>query len=207
MINKMTQKLKELHSNLGLPEAVLTSVAGAAIIGLADDADDTAITARANEKSIADMLKSFQSHADKIRTEAQKAAKQQTTKGDEPPTPPAIPEALQKLLDEQAKTNQLLTERLAAIEKTNQTKTFDDMVNRIAKELNLSDAVLDQFRAGLSSDMDEKAVKDKLGALKKVLAESGARFEEKMTDQEESAKLKAAQEEAVKWAKEHEVKD
>ena len=69
----MTQKLKELYSNLGLPESILNSVAGAAVIGLGEDADDAAITARANEKGIADMLKAYQSHADKVRTDAKKA--------------------------------------------------------------------------------------------------------------------------------------
>ena len=72
MINKMTKKLKELHSNLGCPETILTSVAKVAITGLADDADDAAITARANDESIVDMLKAFQSHVDTVRTAAKK---------------------------------------------------------------------------------------------------------------------------------------
>lgn len=206
MIQKMTKKLKELHSNLGCPETILTSVANVAIIGLADDADDAAITARANDKSIVDMLKAFQSHVDTVRTAAKKAKPGKTTvdePDDEHDDDDKTPKYVKDILDVIKKQG----ERIEAMENARKTENFDSMVARVAKDLGIDDALLDLVKPGLSSDMSETAIKDKLGAAKKTLSERGATFKEQLRTQTSAAELEAQREEALKWAKEHEVKD
>ena len=205
MINKMTQKLKELHSNLGCPETILTSVANVAIIGLADDADDAAITARANDKSIVDMLKAFQSHVDTVRTAAKKAKPGKTTvdePDDEPDDDDKTPKYVKDILDVIKKQG----ERIDAMENARKTENFDSMVARVAKDLGIDDAVLDLVKPGLSSDMSETAVKDKLGAAKKTLSERGATFTEQLKTQASEAEIEAKRKDALEWVKEHEVK-
>ena len=209
MIQKMTKKLKELYSNYGLPENVLTSVAAVAINGLDDACTDDQLTERAKDSSVVDFLKSLQSHSDKIRTDALKAAKGKT-KDVEDPDPDKnkgeIPDYIQRLLDQQEKDRKELADRLAAIESANKTKDFDSMVSRLANEMGIDSVVLDLVKPGLSSDMDESAIKDKLGAAKKALSERGAKFKEQLTQQTSEAELQAQREDARKWVKEHEVK-
>lgn len=210
MIQKMTKKLKELYSNYGLPENVLTSVAAVAINGLDDACTDDQLTERAKDSSVVDFLKSLQSHSDKIRTDALKAAKGKT-KDVEDPEPGGdggkIPDYIQRILDQQEKDKKELADRLAAIESSNKLKDFDSLVSRLANEMGIDSVVLDLVKPGLSSDMDESAIKDKLGAAKKALSERGATFREQLTQQTSEAELQAQREEALKWAKEHEVKD
>ena len=206
MINKMTKKLKELHSNLGCPETILTSVANVAIIGLADDADDAAITARANDKSIVDMLKAFQSHVDTVRTAAKKAKPGKTTVDEpdyEPDDDDKTPKYVKDILDVIKKQG----ERIDAMENAKKTENFDSMVARVAKDLGIDDAVLDLVKPGLSSDMSETAIKDKLGSVVKTLSERGAMFKESLTPQASEANEEAQREAAKKWVKEHEVKN
>lgn len=211
MIQKMTKKLKELYSNYGLPENILTSVAAVAINGLDDACTDDQLTERAKDSSVVDFLKSLQSHSDKIRTDALKAAKGGKTKDGEEPEPGGdggkIPDYIQRLLDQQEKDKKELADRLAAIESSNKLKDFDSLVSRLANEMGIDSVVLDLVKPGLSSDMDESAIKDKLGAAKKALSERGATFREQLTQQTSEAELQAQREEALKWAKEHEVKD
>lgn len=206
MINKMTKKLKELHSNLGCPETILTSVANVAIIGLADDADDAAITARANDKSIVDMLKAFQSHVDAVRTAAKKAKPGKTTvdePDDELDDDDKTPKYVKDILDVIKKQG----ERIEAMENAKKTENFDSMVARVAKDLGIDDAVLDLVKPGLSSDMSDTAIKDKLGSVVKTLSERGAMFKESLTPQASEANEEAQREAAKKWVKEHEVKN
>lgn len=210
MIQKMTRKLKELYSNYGLPENVLTSVAAVAINGLDDACTEEQLTERAKDSSVVDFLKSLQSHSDKIRTDALKAAKGKTKDVEDPETGGdggKIPDYIQKLLDQQEKDRKELADRLAAIESSNKLKDFDSLVSRLANEMGIDSVVLDLVKPGLSSDMDESAIKDKLGAAKKALSERGATFREQLTQQTSEAELQAQREEALKWAKEHEVKD
>ena len=206
----MTKKLKELYSNYGLPENVLTSVAAVAINGLDDACTEEQLTERAKDSSVVDFLKSLQSHSDKIRTDALKAAKGKT-KDVEDPDPDndegKIPDYIQKILDQQEKDQKELADRLAAIESANKTKDFDSMVSRLANEIGIDSVVLDLVKPGLSSDMDESAIKDKLGAAKKALSERGAKFKEQLTQQTSEAELQAQREDARKWVKEHEVKN
>ena len=206
MLVKMTQKLKELYSNLGLPESILNSVAGAAVIGLGEDADDAAITARASEKGIADMLKAYQSHADSVRTNAKKANKGKNN-AEDGESNDETPSWFKTYMDSQSEVQQKLLDRIAVLESSKAAEAFDVMVSRVGKELNLEGPMLDLCKQGLSSDMDESAIKDKLGAAKKALSERGATFREQLTQQTSEAELQAQREEALKWAKEHEVKD
>lgn len=210
MIQKMTKKLKELYSNYGLPENVLTSVAAVAINGLDDACTEEQLTERAKDSSVVDFLKSLQSHSDKIRTDALKAAKGKTKDVEDPETGGdggKIPDYIQRILDQQEKDKKELADRLAAIESSNKLKDFDSLVSRLANEMGIDSVVLDLVKPGLSSDMDESAIKDKLGAAKKALSERGATFREQLTQQTSEAELQAQREEALKWAKEHEVKD
>lgn len=206
MLVKMTQKLKELYSNLGLPESILNSVAGAAVIGLGDDADDAAITARANEKGIADMLKAYQSHADRVRTNAEKANKGKNN-AENGESNDETPSWFKTYMDGQSDVQQKLLDRIAALESAQATEAFDAMVTRVGKELNLTDPMLDLCRTGLSSDMDEKTIKDKLGAAKKVLVDNGVKFEDKLSSADESSRRQAEIEAARAWAKEHAAKN
>ena len=206
MLVKMTQKLKELYSNLGLPESILNSVAGAAVIGLGDDADDAAITARANEKGIADMLKAYQSHADRVRTNAEKANKGKNN-AENGESNDETPSWFKTYMDGQSDVQQKLLDRIAALESAQATEAFDAVVTRVGKELNLTDPMLDLCRTGLSSDMDEKTIKDKLGAAKKVLVDNGVKFEDKLSSADESSRRQAEIEAARAWAKEHAAKN
>jgi hypothetical protein len=206
MLVKMTQKLKELYSNLGLPETILNSVAGAAVIGLGEDADDAAITARANEKGIADMLKAYQSHADSVRTNAKKAIKGKNN-ADDGESNDETPSWFKTYMNSQSEAQQKLLDRIAVLESAKATEAFDVMVSRVGKELNLSGSMLDLCKTGLSSDMDEKTIKDKLGAAKKVLADNGVHFEEKLSSTDESSRRQAEIEAARAWAKEQVAKN
>jgi hypothetical protein len=206
MLVKMTQKLKELYSNLGLPESILNSVAGAAVIGLGEDADDAAITARANEKGIADMLKAYQSHADSVRTNAKKANKGKNN-AEDGESNDETPSWFKTYMDGQSEIQQKLLDRIAVLESAKATEAFDAIVARVGKELNLSGSMLDLCRTGLSSDMDEKTIKDKLGAAKKVLADNGVHFEEKLSSTDESSRRQADIEAARAWAKEQVAKN
>lgn len=206
MLVKMTQKLKELYSNLGLPESILNSVAGAAVIGLGEDADDAAITARANEKGIADMLKAYQSHADSVRTNAKKANKGKNN-AEDGESNDETPSWFKTYMDSQSEVQQKLLDRIAVLESSKAAEAFDVMVSRVGKELNLEGPMLDLCKQGLSSDMDEKTVKDKLGAAKKVLTDSGVHFEERLSSTDESSRRQADIEAARAWAKEQVAKN
>ena len=202
MLVRMTQELKKLHSDLGLPETVLNSVAGFAIVGMSDESDDAAITARASEQSIREMLKSFQSHTDKIRTEAKKVAKE--NKNEE--VHEDVPSWFKSYEERQEKTQNELLAKIKTLEGEASEKNFSSMVSRIGKELGLEGAVLDLCSNGLSSDMDETAVRNKLGAAKKTLVDSGVKFEERLPTQSAAAQNAAELEAARAWAKENVVK-
>ena len=206
MLVKMTQKLKELYSNLGLPESILNSVAGAAVIGLGEDADDAAITARASEKGIADMLKAYQSHADSVRTNAKKANKGKNN-AEDGESNDETPSWFKTYMDSQSEVQQKLLDRIAVLESSKAAEAFDVMVSRVGKELNLEGPMLDLCKQGLSSDMDEKTVKDKLGAAKKVLTDSGVHFEERLSSTDENSRRQADIEAARAWAKEQVAKN
>lgn len=202
MIQKMTKKLKELYSNYGLPENVLTSVAAVAVNGLDDSCTDEELLERAKAPSVVDFLKSLQSHSDKIRTDALKAAKGKT-KDDPTNGEDDVPDYVKSILEQ----NEKMAKRIEDLENARTAKDFDSLVSKVAKDLGIDAAVLDLVKPGLSSDMDENAIKDKLGAAKKTLSERGATFKEQLKPQTSAAELEAQREEALKWAKEHEVKD
>ena len=211
MKTKMFDALKKRYSNLGLSDDQFNLVVPMAILGLADDADDAAIAARASESYISDMLKNMQSQGDKIRTlEGQVKKDPKDNKGGEPTQPTGNDKLDQvlSLLNQQKEANEALTKRLEALEGAGKQKDFDSTVARIGKELGLKGDLLDLCKAKLSSDMDETAIRDSLGATKKMLIESGVKVEEgqQQRSSTEKAKEEAERKEAADWVKEHEIK-
>jgi hypothetical protein len=208
MKEKMAKELKKAYSNLGLPEDVLKSVAGMVIVGLAEDADDAAIAARAKESYVEEMLKSFQSHADKIRTEAKKATQEDKNKGGEH-NDDGVPQYIKDMLQAQKETNELLTKEIQSLKAANSKRSFDESVESIGKELGLTGELLGLCKAGLSTDSDEKAIRDHLGKAKKTLIDSGAKISDEASklehkdETDEEAERKAAEE----WVKQHAKKE
>ena len=211
MKTKMFDALKKRYSNLGLSDDQFNLVVPMAILGLPDDADAAAIDARASESYISDMLKNMQSQGDKIRTlEGQVKKDPKDNKGGEPTQPTGNDKLDQvlSLLNQQKEANEALTKRLEALEGAGKQKDFDSTVARIGKELGLKGDLLDLCKAKLSSDMDETAIRDSLGATKKMLIESGVKVEEgqQQRSSTEKAKEEAERKEAADWVKEHEIK-
>lgn len=207
MVKKMIEALKKRYSNLGLSEEMIAKVAPMAILGLAADADEAAIDARASESYISDMLKTMQSQSDKVRTlEGKVKTLEDKNKGDEP-TDPALKQVLD-LLKEQKAANAAMQTRLDALEGKGKQNDFDALVAKVGNELGLDGDLLDLCKARLSSDMDEKAVRDSLGAAKKTLIDKGIKVEEGQQQQTktEKAKEEADRKEAADWVKKHEIK-
>lgn len=206
MVNKMFEALKKRNSNLGLSDEVLKQVASVAVIGLADDADETAIEARASESRISDMLKTLQSQFDKVRTDAVKGAKKDNKGVDEPRD--GSDEKLDEILaalKNQRDANKQLQERLDALEGGRKEEKFNSLVEGVMKELKIPASLSDLCKKGLSADMDEKAVRDALGATKKVLADSGVKMEEGISITSKGAQTEAEKQEADAWVQEHKV--
>lgn len=204
---KVTNRLKEQYSNLGFPQDVLTSVAGMAVVGLSDDASDDVIAERVS--GLSDMLKSFQRNADKRVSDAKKAADEIAKGGkgdnandetnDNKADEPAWFKAYRERQEQEKSELQQKIDRLVG--ESNQ-KSFDDKVTAAAKKIGLRGDLLVLAKAGLSPDMDDVAIADKLGAVKKTLMESGAKIgsderSETMTKTEEDA----ARAEAAAWVK------
>lgn len=199
---KMANKLKELYSNLGFSQDVLATVSASAIVGLADDADDAAIEARA--KGFEAMLKAFQSNTEKRVTEAVAKAGKDNKGGQEQKTQTVEgePEWFKAYRESQEAERKALQDKINALEGTNRTKSFDELVAKHAKELGLSGSLLELAKAGLSADMDENAVKNALGQAKKTLMEAGA----KIGSEERTAQMSKTEEEkmradAAAWVK------
>lgn len=209
MKEKMAKFLKELYSNLGLPQSVLDSVAAMAVIGLSDDSTDEAIKSRAEEESVKSMLKSFQAHADKRATDARKEVEEKNKgeKKEEPkkeePKNEDKPAWLQELLDAQKAQTDALTKRLESLENANTAKSFAEKVASIGKEFKLEGAVLDLCKQGLSADADEGAIRDHLGKAAKTLSDLGAAIGGKGTEEHSSteAQEKQWQQDELAWAK------
>lgn len=186
MLKRMTQRLKESYSHLGLPESVLNSVAKVAIIGLSEDVSDEDFDARVKDSSIEEMLKGFQSHADRVRgSKKVKEVKNKEVEVEEPVEDDA-PSWFKSYVEKSETDRKSLLDKIAALEGAETVKKFDGMVSSIAKELGLNDSVLDLVRPGLSSDMDETAVRNKLGAAKKTLIDSGVKFDERVNPNDPS---------------------
>lgn len=207
----MIEALKKRYSNLGLSEELLSKVAPMVVLGLSDDADEAAIDARASESYVSDMLKTMQSQSDKVRTlegkvkdlEGKNKGEGTHNHADEDKFDQVL-----KLLNEQKEANTAMQSRLDALEGKGKQKDFDALVASVGKELGLDGDLLDLCKARLSSDMDEKAVRDSLGAAKKTLIEKGIKVEEgqQQRTSTEKAKEEADRKEAADWVKEHEIK-
>lgn len=195
----MTQRLKESYSHLGLPESVLNSVAKVAIIGLAEDVSDEDFDARVKDSSIEEMLKGFQSHADRVRGGKKvKEVKNKDVEVDDPEDD--APAWFKSYVDKSEADRKSLLDKIAALEGAESAKKFDSLVSSIASELGLSSSMLDLVRPGLSSDMDETAIRNKLGATKKALIENGVKFEEKV-DPSDTSREASYREDARAWCK------
>lgn len=207
MVEKMLNALKKRYPNLGLSDEIFSSVAPMAIIGLSDDADEAALDARAGESYVESMLKTFQSQIDKVRTG--KKNTKGNNKGDEDPDTAGdgkLDEIL-SLLNQQRESNEALQKRLAALEGADKAKSFDETVSRIAKELNIPSSVLGLCKAGLSPEMEESAIRDSLGASKKVLVDAGVSFSDGGVNlKENEALLEAKRKEASDWVDRHAIK-
>ena len=176
MKERMTKFLQELYSNLGLPKEVLTSVAGMALIGMSESATDEEIKSRAEETYVSEMLKSFQSHADKRAADAKKGViGENKGVGEEKHTNVSNNElsdlaaTLQQIVDAQKTQNEALIARLEALEGADTTKKFENLVASIGREFELEGSILDLCKEGLSSGMDEKQIRDALGTKAKIL--------------------------------------
>lgn len=209
MVKKMLNALKKRYSNLGLSDEIFSSVAPMAIIGLSDDADEAALDARAGESYVESMLKTFQSQMDKIRTDVKKKNTKDDNKGDDDRDTAGegkLDEIL-SLLNQQRESNEALQKRLAALEGADKAKSFDETVSRIAKELNIPSSVLGLCKAGLSPEMEESAIRDSLGASKKVLVDAGVSFSDGGVNlNEKEAVLEAKRKEASDWVERNAIK-
>lgn len=199
---RMANKLKELYSNLGFSQEVLTSVTESAIDGLSSDVDDAAIESRA--KAFGGMLKSFQTNTERRVTEAVRKATDEKVKGGKPeePTPSDEPAWFKAYRESQEQKSKSLEETIARLEGENKSKQFDQLVSRVSKEFGLSSSVLDLVKQGLSADMDEKSIRDYLGKAKKTLIDAGA----KISDEERPAEMSKSEKdrmrsEAAEWVK------
>lgn len=168
---------------MGLNDAIFEQVAGIAIVGLADDADDATIADKA--KSLGGMLKAFQSETDRRVTEAAKKAGNKGGNNVDPDPngkKDEKPAWLQEILDAQKAETDALKAKIEALEGVNTKKAFDVMVDGIVKELHLDklpEIQLGLAKKGLSPDMDETAVRDTLGAIAKSYVDSGFKLDEK----------------------------
>lgn len=208
MKQKMLGELKSRYSNLGLSDDQFNLVVPMAVLGLADDADDAAIAARASESYISDMLRNMQSQSDKIRSLEKKPkgnGDDDNKGGKHEPTGDGKLDEVLSLLKSQKEANDALQKRLEALEGAGKQKDFDSMVARVGKELNLSPAMLDLCKAGLSSDMDETAVKNALGAKKKALVDEGVKFDDGVGGHHRETQSEAERQEAEEWVKQHKV--
>ena len=109
------------------------------------------------------------------------------------------------LLNEQKKTNEALQKRLDDLEGAGKQKDFDSLVKRIGKELGMSASILDLVKPGLSSDMDEKSVRDALGAKKKALVDEGVKFDDGGSQHGNGTQSEAEKEAAKAWVEQHKV--
>ncbi len=195
---KMANMLKEQYSNLGSPQEVLNCVAGMAIVGLSEDAAEEVIAERV--KSAGDMLRAFQSNADKRVSDAIKATKE-GVKGGKIADPSVSVDAsngegepvwFAKFREENEREKADLLAKIAELEGANARKSFDERVGSAAKAVGLRGDLLELAKANLSPDMDDAAIANKLGAIKKTLIESGA----KVGSEERSAAAQKTREEA-----------
>lgn len=207
MVKKMIDALKKRYSNLGLTDEVFEKVAPMAVVGLADDAEESVIESRASEVYVSDMLKMMQSQFDRVRTEASKSKKPEVNKGDDtnPGGNDSKMDEILGLLKSQKESNEAMQKRLEALEGENKSKSFNELVAKSAKELNVPANLLGLFKSGLSPDMDEKAIKDAMGATKKALIDNGVQFAEAQRVGSKAAQTEAERKEASDWVEQHKI--
>lgn len=181
MKEKMAKFLQELYSNLGLPKSTIESVAGFAIIGLAETATDDEIKARASEDSVKTMLQSFQSDLDRARSgKGGNKGGNDPEPSTDPQTKPGekkdgdVPEWVKTMMEKQNETISKLSEKIDGMEKGAAQKSYDDRVNAILAEYKLSADVSALCKMGLSADMDDAKIRETIGKNVKTLQDAGA---------------------------------
>ena len=202
MKEKILKGLKETYSNLGLSEELLSGYAEMKAVGMASDADDAAVLEVV--KGAEGYLKMIQGFTDKRVADAVKKAR---TKGEDKDDPDKVePSAEMKkildLLEGQKSQNEAMAKRIEELEGKSKAASHDEIVAKIAKELNLNGDALDLAKAKLSIGMSEKEIRDSLGATKQTLIKLGLSAEgsSEVVIQEEEA----ARKEAEEWVKQQE---
>ena len=69
----------------------------------------------------------------------------------------------------------------------------------------MSADILDLCKQGLSSDMDETAVRNALGSRKKSLIDAGVKFDDGQASHQSGTQTQAEQEEARQWVEQHKI--
>lgn len=198
MKEKILERLTQAYSNLGLSNEILEFRADALSKTITEESQiDDAV------KGEGDYFKLIQSFGDK-RASAKKG-KSDDNKGEDVKKGSDVT-ALQELINKQATLIEDLSKRIDNLDTNNKQKSFDEKVNTIAKEINLSGDMLELAKAKLSPDMDDKAIKESLGATKKIFIQCGAHFENESGGQYLSEE-EAARKEASDWVKSNEIKD
>jgi len=180
---------------LGLSEEVLSGYAELVAGSVAEDADDAKVSEVV--KNAEGYLKSIQGFKDKSVTDALKGKNkgvEETKKTEEEKTSPEMKRILD-LLEAQKKQNEEMATRITELEGKSKQTTHDELVSRIASELNLGGDALDLAKAKLSIGMSEKEIRDSLGATKQTLIKlgMGAEGNPQVIVQEEEAARKEAE--------------
>ena len=197
MKEKILKGLKETYSNLGLSEEVLSGYAELVAGSVAEDADDAKVSEVV--KNAEGYLKSIQGFKDRSVTDALKGKDKGEPKKEPEGDPSPEMKRILDLLEAQTKQNQEMVNRISELEGKSKQTTHDELVGRIASELNLSGDALDLAKAKLSIGMSEKEIRDSLGATKQTLIKLGMSTEgnPQVIVQEEEA----ARKEAEDWVK------
>ena len=200
MKEKILKGLKETYSNLGLSEEVLSGYAELVAVGVPADADEAKVSEVV--KGAEGYLKTIQGFKDRSVTDALKDKNKggKETKTVEEPEPSDEMKRVLDLLEAQSKANQEMATRITELEGKSKQTTHDELVGRIAGELNLSGDALDLAKAKLSIGMSEKEIRDSLGATKQTLIKLGM-SSEGGTPQVLVQEEEAARKEAEEWVK------
>ncbi len=202
MKEKILERLTQAYSNLGLPKNILEFRADVLSKTVTEESQIEEAVKGEN-----DFLKAIQAFGDKRASS--KKGNDGGNKGDNDPKkdePTDGDSDLKKLIEKQNQLIETLAGRVNELEGSSKKQSFDEKVAKIAKEMDLAGDMLELAKAKLSPDMDETAIRDSLGATKKIFINMGARFEGesggKYISEEE-----AARKEAEEWVKANEVKE
>lgn len=205
MKEKIIERLNKAYSNLGLSNDIIEFRADVLSKTLTEESQiDDAV------KAEEDFFKLIQSFGDK-RAAGKKGNGKKGNKGengDETDETKDVNDVdgLKKLIENQNKLIETLSNRVNELDGSHKQKSFDELVSKVASEVGLKGDMLDLAKAKLSSDMDETAIRNSLGASKQIFIKCGANFENesngKFLSEEDAARKNAAE-----WVKSNEIKD